>query len=493
MALSESNLLLAALAIATLPFAILIALRPKLLVIITVLLTLTELTLAQLTRSSSVFTYADDALCLLAPIVCALPRLRGDRPIRQLPGGRWFLLYFVLGLSSSIVQNVPLGLALSGSLSFIKGPLLGFAIAQVDWSARDVRRLKVGAIRLLVIILMFAGVNALTPGSWARRFSPGFQSRGGSLPTLIGPFTIPGAFGTIMALSASALVAGAGFREFSRRRSRQRERLLGALSVLGVILSFRRISIIALIGAITAARAKLRVRNRAPFFTGLVIVMGGTAALFHNFVTSAISSAYRDYVLNGKAPRTLLYRGSITVAHDYFPFGAGFARYGSYLSGVHYSPVYFRLGFENVYGLEPGIGGLYFTDTFWPAILGESGLFGLVAFAGGLIAIWRLAKRWTVETNRELQTMAYVLVAWSVEFAIESLVAPAYSSPPAFSLLFALTGLLVARADCLQGNKGGTGERNEVLSTSGDRVAGRVKRPIPAETPSGSYAPPDIR
>ena len=53
----------------------------------------------------------------------------------------------------------------------------------------------------------------------------------------------------------------------------------------------------------------------------------------------------------------------MTVAAEHFPLGAGFARFGSYEAGVHYSPEYVKLGYTRVYGLEPTPQGERFSRT----------------------------------------------------------------------------------------------------------------------------------
>ena len=80
---------------------------------------------------------------------------------------------------------------------------------------------------------------------------------------------------------------------------------------------------------------------------------------------------------------------SILIARDSFPIGAGFGTFGSYMSAIHYSPVYRIYGISNVHGLIEGA--TYFTsDSFWPMILGETGIVGLVSI---VIVIIRMIKR----------------------------------------------------------------------------------------------------
>lgn len=80
---------------------------------------------------------------------------------------------------------------------------------------------------------------------------------------------------------------------------------------------------------------------------------------------------------------------SLKIAGDYFPIGTGFGTFGSNLSTIFYSPLYSMYGIANVNGLRNGEA--YFaSDSFWPMILGETGIVGLIVFA---IIVFRLFKR----------------------------------------------------------------------------------------------------
>ncbi len=79
--------------------------------------------------------------------------------------------------------------------------------------------------------------------------------------------------------------------------------------------------------------------------------------------------------------RAVLFYNSFNVAGKDFPLGSGFGTYGSYASGKYYSPVYFDLGMEKIYGLGPDRIS-FIADTYWPMVLAQFGYFGL------LLMIW---------------------------------------------------------------------------------------------------------
>lgn len=85
------------------------------------------------------------------------------------------------------------------------------------------------------------------------------------------------------------------------------------------------------------------------------------------------------YVANSSFARSALTITSTKIAKDYFPVGTGFATFGSYQSGVYYSPVYHKYGIDRVWGITKSYP-KFISDTFWPMIIGQFGYMGLMFF-----------------------------------------------------------------------------------------------------------------
>ena len=83
-------------------------------------------------------------------------------------------------------------------------------------------------------------------------------------------------------------------------------------------------------------------------------------------------------IMQAFQPRVALYAGSVAIARDEFPLGVGMGRYGSQMSREEYSPVYQRYQLHRVFGLREHRP-IAVTDTFWPMVLGETGVIGFVA------------------------------------------------------------------------------------------------------------------
>lgn len=89
---------------------------------------------------------------------------------------------------------------------------------------------------------------------------------------------------------------------------------------------------------------------------------------------------YYYFSLEGKSARSVLTITSLKIAKEYFPLGVGFASYASHVAGEFYSPVYVKYGFERIYELARYNKNAFFDDTFWPIILGQTGVIGFIAY-----------------------------------------------------------------------------------------------------------------
>ena len=83
------------------------------------------------------------------------------------------------------------------------------------------------------------------------------------------------------------------------------------------------------------------------------------------------------YLKNENSPRMILYKYGFITAKKYFPLGSGFATYGSDMAAKHYSELYRKYGFDNMYGMsDDNID--FLKDCYWPMIMGQFGFIGLI-------------------------------------------------------------------------------------------------------------------
>lgn len=90
------------------------------------------------------------------------------------------------------------------------------------------------------------------------------------------------------------------------------------------------------------------------------------------------------YFLTKKTARATLLRYGFYTMQRYFPFGSGFATYGTDAAVKYYSSLYDEYGFGTVWGLSRTYP-VFAHDTYWPAIVAQFGFFGTILMLGILL------------------------------------------------------------------------------------------------------------
>ena len=127
-----------------------------------------------------------------------------------------------------------------------------------------------------------------------------------------------------------------------------------------------------------------------------------------------------------------LYRTGIKIAVDYFPLGSGFGTFGSYISRLYYSPIYFQYGINNVWGLSPSMP-LYIADTYWAMVLGENGFIGLALIIMILYFIFIQFIKIRFDYKSKITIFGFIMYT-----IIASIAEPIYSSNKSAALFVTL-------------------------------------------------------
>lgn len=122
---------------------------------------------------------------------------------------------------------------------------------------------------------------------------------------------------------------------------------------------------------------------------------------------------FSNYFLGEVTPRLLLLKSSVSVASDFFPFGAGGGTFGSAIANSNYSALYYDLGFEGKYGLSSyDTGANFLSDQFWPMILAQYGWIGLVFYVYILYRLFGVVNKNLVRSPRYL--IAFYMIVSSL-------------------------------------------------------------------------------
>jgi len=94
------------------------------------------------------------------------------------------------------------------------------------------------------------------------------------------------------------------------------------------------------------------------------------------------------YILDSRAPRSVLLKYGFYTANQCFPFGSGLGTYGGEMAARYYSPLYWKYGFNDRYGLShEGYGGIL-NDNYIAMVVAQFGYFGLLLFFIVYYRIW---------------------------------------------------------------------------------------------------------
>lgn len=130
------------------------------------------------------------------------------------------------------------------------------------------------------------------------------------------------------------------------------------------------------------------------------------------------------YLSKEGAARHVFYEYAIKNAKTYFPFGSGFATYGSAEAAKNYSPLYFSYGFNNVWGMSPDFRA-FLTDTYWASVLGQFGWIGLML----MIIVYLRVFRTMTSYNYSYEQRAFLYAAFA-QYVIHAIGAGIITSSP---------------------------------------------------------------
>lgn len=119
---------------------------------------------------------------------------------------------------------------------------------------------------------------------------------------------------------------------------------------------------------------ELKAHISSVLLAGMLVLMLGA---------EKIESTYAD---EEAGPRAVLLTYGIKTMLTYMPFGAGLGTYGTDVAAKWYSPLYYDYGIYQLWGMGPE-DNMFLHDNYWPAIMGEFGLIGLIIVALIIIVI----------------------------------------------------------------------------------------------------------
>lgn len=406
-----------------------------------------------------------DEVGLLTLGAATLLRYRPSIARLRMGVAEWALVAVVIaGVASSLVAGVPADIWVPGLLLLLKGVAFFYVVSWLPLRREQVLRVGGVIVGAALVILVLGAWELITPAGFQRTLGlPRYVDQRAGLTVIKSVFLHPALFGWITVFASLLIYAWVLLRRAWWLVP------LGLAFNVGTFFSGRRTPILGLLLALGVALIWYAWRSRSTHavLRTWVPLAGAVGLLLAAFVP-AVGGFYADtagqYLDAPHAiveilgphpdpaqvariqPRTALYVGSVAVARDHFPFGGGLGRWGSFMSRLDYSPLYAQYGLDRVWGLSP-TNRIAIDDTFWPSVLGETGVFGLLAFALFIgtvfVRLWR-ASRLFPSTGGQLLALGALLVF--VQGFVASLTAGTYVAPPIAYFVFGTAGAVLAVA-----------------------------------------------
>ena len=355
-----------------------------------------------------------------------------------------FLCIVVTGLISSMIAEVPLSIMSPQLFLLIKGFMVFYILANLPITEPILKKYIKVFLIVSIIIFLLGIIDFMFPEEFRTTIgNKTYIDWRASFPSVESIFIHPGVFGWFM--SFIALYAFAFLLIFNNWKYL----LIGLVFSIGSFLSMRRKAIAALIISVLIGLLVSPVIKKVKL--KYILIFALVAILLIVPLWSSIETIFKNLIdtyIRPKDPmlvaRNALYIVSGKIAIDYFPFGVGLGRYGSWMSRVYYSPVYYKYGLSNVYGLSSDKPD-FINDTFWPMILGELGIFGLFFYIWIIIYFIFIALRQS-KLSRLKYVSGFCLGTFMIliESLVESIGQPVYTAPPQCYFVFAAIGIVFA-------------------------------------------------
>lgn len=319
----------------------------------------------------------DEIFILTAFVLTVLQRFSKGQPVRFMPVGLLLLGMTAMGFLSSYVNHLTgTFAALAAYLLMIKGFLFFFIFLNTDLTESET---KVFAKTFLVIgffIVLTTIVNIASPGPFNKFIGASRLFYRMGMLSAVSIFGHPAGLGTTMGIFTCFALA------FYIVIKDKRFLIITIIFLLTMLLSLRVLPAVGFFSAVLLAALVLPSMERKRAILFLVFVGVIISLAFAEIIVDILSGAVSSYITKAdpyKVARDVLYITGFKIATSYFPFGAGLGTFGSYISKVYYSSLYYKYGLNRIWGLSPKTG-QFISDTFWPHIMAELGFVGCILY-----------------------------------------------------------------------------------------------------------------
>lgn len=358
-------------------------------------------------RFIPILSYTDEVIAMICLILLVIKLPHAKVHSNYLKIVLWFLGVLLVGLFSTfiyLVQDNPI--AILKDLLAISKFFIVYVYSAIFLQNKNsiiLRHINIFSKIYIPVLLLFGILNQF--------FNIGMDSGyRGSIKTFAFLYSQPTFMVASVVILCSLLIAQGVKKNIFP--------LICAFIVL--LLSMRSKAFIYMAGVIIIFTL-LHKRNRLSVQTSKIkkrlYVSGIVLAIVAYLIASVKISSYLTWGMT--AARPALYLVSFEILKDFFPFGSGFGTFASSISGQYYSPLYFKYGINMVSGLQQSDGFTYISDTYWPYIVAQFGLFGTIMYMIALLYVFKdILRMYRSNVNTLIAAVslfAYVIAGCFVE------------------------------------------------------------------------------
>lgn len=356
------------------------------------------------------------------------------------------LIYLLVGIISGVLNsNYQLNSLYMGGLLMVKIYILIFSVANYPLKKSSIVNI-INALKLAGFICAIVGIfNFIFPSIYLKIFSFGFIDLRMGFPSVMSLFIHPGQFGWFMLFIA--------FYYFSEYIMKQEKKFLNSF-IFFALMAFLSFKVKVIIGILAALLVYVYIIEKRKIKPKYFILMVSIFAIIWSLFGKLIHNTYLLYFTQTgtTSARYALTNTSLEIMKDYFPMGVGFGKFASWYARLDYSEFYYKYNINNVYGLNPE-NPVFATDTYWPAVFGETGFIGFILCIVVLIYIFKKL----ISKLRENKTSYSIFAIFIfVQTIAESTGEQIFNSSPQNIFIGIVIGLALS-------NRGGDNEKNRIL------------------------------
>ena len=306
------------------------------------------------------------------------------------------------------------------------------------------------------IVIVFAIINILFLSFYEGLFPLSHITYRFNIIAVCSIFNHPGKYGWFMLFCALA--------HFSiyKKTNNKKDLNKTIISVIACLFSLRTKVIMSIVGCFVCYAIYVNKESFKKQIKKIIIVILLSIGLLIPFK----EIVYNTYVLyftdsEGYSVRQALLDNSIKISKDYFPIGVGFGKYGTWYASQNYSEYYHKYGMSRMYGLTQD-NTSYATDTFWPAIFGETGVAGTIIYMMMIILLLRELSKINKNSDDSNNDISIFAIMALIQIIIESFGSASFNGPPEYFFVAITIGLSIARYNNLK--KGEINEKNKKYS-----------------------------